>query len=215
MFRFSLSAVALAAVCTIAHGALITDPVGDFLATYTGPQNADLDIVTAQVFYNGTNFTFTSTQNGAVGTTPGIYVWGIDTGTNATPFAAFGEGGVLFDTVVILEPGTPGGSFALNLVPGGAMPIALPDPTVNGDTLSDIVPGSDLGPHGFLPQNYLVNLWTRDSLSGSGAAGFAQIADFAPNNSDATVTVTPEPATGLLLVSAIALGALRFRRKTA
>ncbi len=217
MSRLSqLAAITLAAAGTLAHGELITDPVGDFLATYNGPQNPDLDIVSAQAIFNGDTFTFTSTQNGAVGMTPGIYVWGIDTGTNAAPFASFGETGVLFDTVVILEPGTPGGSFVLNLIPGGAMATTLPDPTVNGDTLSDVVPLADLGSTGFLPQNYLVNLWTRDSLSGSGQAGFDQIADFAPNNSDASVTVTPEPATtGLFLLCGIALGAARVRRKAA
>jgi hypothetical protein len=213
MSRFSLAAVALAAIgilASSAHGALITDPVGDFLATYTGPQGGDLDVVSAQVFYNGTTFTFTSTQNGAVGTTAGgLYVWGIDRGANLAPFGAFAPG-VLFDAVVVLVPG--GQSFVDDILSSVITPIAAA--TVSGNSISDVVAASLLPSSGFTAQNYLVDLWPRNGLA-SGAAGLVQIADFAPNANDAAVTVTPEPATGLLFGSAIALLALVRRTRKA
>jgi len=199
MFRFSLSALAFAAACTLAQGALITDPVGDFLATYTGPQNGDLNVLSAEAFYDGTNFTFTSTQNGAVGTTPGaLYVWGIDTGANIAPFGAFAPG-ILFDTVVILVPG--GQSFVDDLLTSTITDISAA--TVSGDTISDVVSAGLLPSSGFSPESYLVNIWPRDGLA-QGAAGLPQIAEFNPNTTDAAVT-TPEPLSGMLCAGAIAL----------
>lgn len=211
MSRFSLSAATLAAFCTVvplAHAALITDPVGDFLATYTGPKNGDMDVISAQVFYDGTNFTFFNSQNGAVGTTPGgVYVWGVNRGTNLAPFGAFAPG-VLFDAVVVLE--SNGTGLVIDIT--GAVPtVALPAANViiNGNTIEGIVSASLLKSLGFSPENFGVNVWSRDGLA-SGAAGLAQIADFAPNNSDAAVT-TPEPATGLLLGSVMGLAAFLRR----
>jgi hypothetical protein len=203
MFRFTLSAIA---VMALAHADLITDPVGDFLSTYTGPQNGDMDVVTAQVFFDGTNFTFTSTQNGAVGTTAGaVYVWGVDRGSNIAPFGAFAPG-VLFDAAVILVPG--GTSFVDDLITSVITPIGAA--TVDGDSIEDTVSASLLPSLGFSPESYLVDLWPRDGLDTS-AAGLVQISDFAPNTSDAAVT-TPEPATGMLFLAALGVGIVVRRR---
>jgi hypothetical protein len=58
-----------------------TDAIGDFLATHTGPNNADLDIVQADVFNFGPALAFTALFDGNVGDTAGAsYVWGIDRG---------------------------------------------------------------------------------------------------------------------------------------
>ena len=38
-----------------AASATITDPVGDLIGTYTGPSNADLDIVSGDVAFDGTS----------------------------------------------------------------------------------------------------------------------------------------------------------------
>ena len=73
--------------------ALISDPAGDFLPSYTGPQNGDLDVLSAQVFFNGSDFRFTSTLNGAIGATPNaIYVWGIDRGAGTPGFPTIAPG---------------------------------------------------------------------------------------------------------------------------
>src|SRR5262245_27928565 len=65
-------------------GEIITDPVGDFPATYGFPQVGDLDVVSAQVIFTGSEFLFSGTMNGVPGTTPeAFYVWGVDRGVGA------------------------------------------------------------------------------------------------------------------------------------
>jgi hypothetical protein len=105
-----------------AANAQAADPAGDFLPTYTGPQNGDLDVLSTGAIYDGTNFRFFATLNGNVGTTSGaFYVWGVDRGAGVAGFGALAPG-VLFDTTVIartslitptdvsLATGTAGGS---------------------------------------------------------------------------------------------------------
>jgi hypothetical protein len=207
MFRFSLLALTLT---VFAQGALITGTPG-FLASYTGPQTPDLEVSSAQVFYDPTTavFTFTATLDAAP-VTGDVYVWGVDTGSNAAPFGAFAPG-VLFDSVVILEPGSTSlvnaGLITASPLVTDLAPSAV---TISGDTISATVAASLLPSEGFTPQNYEVNLWPRDGLA-SGAAGLAQIAQFSPANSDASVTVTPEPPSILLIGFALLLAAARHR----
>ena len=49
---------------------VVTDPVGDFLPTYAGPRGGDLDVVSTSVSLIRTNFIFSATMNGAIGTPP-------------------------------------------------------------------------------------------------------------------------------------------------
>ncbi|QNP42441.1 hypothetical protein H9L15_09030 [Sphingomonas daechungensis] len=57
--------------------ATVVDPLDDFLSTYTGPLNDDVDILSGDVAFDGTSYFLTSTMNGAIGTTTGsIFVWG-------------------------------------------------------------------------------------------------------------------------------------------
>jgi hypothetical protein len=184
--------------------ALITDPAGDFLPSYTtGPKNGDLDVLSAQVFFNGSSFTFTATMAGAIGTTSGgNYVWGINRGAGAQGFATIAPG-VLFDAVFLINPA--GGSMVRDTVAAVSTPIT--DISFSGDTITGTVPLSLLPSEGFAPENYLVNLWPR-----SGSSGLSVIADFAPDNSDAAVTSTPEPA-GLALLGGAALAGLAFMRR--
>jgi len=53
-----------------------------------------------------------------------------------------------------------------------------------------------------------VNIWPRNGLANN-----TQIADFAPDNGDAAVTVTPEPGTLVTLGSALSL-LFVLRRRT-
>ena len=184
--------------------ALITDPAGDFLPSFTGPHNGDLDVLSAEVFFNGSDFRFTSTLNGAIGTTSGAaYVWGVDRGAGKHGFPTIAPG-VTFDSVFVINPS---GSSAVHDVVSGVN-TAVTGITVSGDTLTGIVPLSALPSRGFAPSAYLVNLWP---VAGAGNAG---LADFAPDNSDAAVTPTPEPGT-LSLVAMVGLAALALiRRRT-
>src|SRR3954470_14745205 len=79
-------------LCSPAEAAYI-DPTGDFLSSYTGPHNGDLDVVNFDAQFDGTTFTFSSTSNAAIGTTPGgIFVWGVDRGAHTAGFGAFRPG---------------------------------------------------------------------------------------------------------------------------
>ncbi|WP_293675818.1 hypothetical protein, partial [uncultured Phenylobacterium sp.] len=68
-----LLSVALACALSIAAtpALAVTDPADDFLATYTGPQAADLDILSASATYDGANFHLSATLAGTPGTTVG------------------------------------------------------------------------------------------------------------------------------------------------
>lgn len=214
MFRFSakrITRIAGAIASLLLLGALsaaadvISDPTNDFLPSFTGPHNGDLDAVSAQVFFDGANFTFTSTLNGIVGTTPtGLYVWGIDRGAGTVGFPAIASG-VTFDAIFAINPA--GTSTVRDLISGTATNISAI--TVSGATVTGVVPASALPSRGLAPTSFLVNLWPR-----SGAGGNNVIADFAPDNSDAGVTVlTPEPATlGLFSAASVAALALLRRR---
>lgn len=204
-FTAALSGLLFASALPIG-AAVISDPANDFLPTYTGPKTGDLDVITAQVFFDGTNFTFTSTQNGLIGTTPaGIFVWGINRGSGTPGFPVIAPG-VLFDSVFIINPS--GASTFRDSISGVATPIT--NITVSGATVTGVVPLSVMPTRGFAAINYTVNLWPR-----SGAAGDGALADFAPNNSNAAVTVlTPEPGTmGFVAFFSVAGLALARRRK--
>ena len=206
----ALLAAALAAAAPLSAWAVdgITDRPGDFLATFAGSASSlDLDVLAATVTYNpGTDiFTFTSTQSGPVGlTATGLYVWGVNRGAGTAGFAANGLPGVLFDSVLLLRPnGT--GSIGANQLPAGAV-------TISGNTITGVVSGSLLASTGFSKNNYTFNLWPRNTAVGS---GFTQIADFAPDNSNFTATVVPEPGSLALMSLGLAAGLLWRRRSAA
>jgi hypothetical protein len=205
-----LAMLALGVTSAPLSAATIVDPIpGDFLPTFTtGPRNGDLDVLTAEVFFDGTNFTFTSTENGHIGTTEGsVFVWGVDRGLHQAFFGSF-RPGVLFDVVVVLRPDLTGAvvdfsptdpAQPVNLAPGSV--------TVSGNTIQGVVPASLLASKGLLPADYQVNLWPRVGLD---PGNNTQISDFAPDNSDAGVT-TPEPSTMLFLCSGLIVLALSRR----
>ncbi len=65
----------LIAAATATQAQSITDPVGDFLPCYTGPQNGDVDVASAFAGYNPATdtFSFSGTFAGAIGTTAGAF----------------------------------------------------------------------------------------------------------------------------------------------
>lgn len=206
-------ALAISALAATAHAATETDPVGDFLATYTGPQNGDVDVTSVGALDDGTNVTLTATFNGTIGTTPGAaYVLGVDRGAGLPLFTfqtpSVGAG-VIFDAVAILLPG--GGSFVAGLLPTMTAPIALSGVTFSGSTVTAVIPLADLPSNGFAPAQYRYDLWPRVGLD---PTDNRQIADFAPDASTFTASV-PEPAAWALMIAGFGLvgGLLRRRAR--
>ena len=162
----------------------VSDPLNDFLPSFTGVHNADLDVVSAYATYDpGSNtFVFTGTMDGAIGTTASsLYVWGVDRGQGTARFGALASG-VLFDSVISLKAD---GTGAVSLLPGATTSLAAGSVLISGNTITATVSG-DLLPSDGLPLTaYTWNLWPRDTTQ----AGTAAISDFAPDNSNVAVAV--------------------------
>ncbi|MBX9579675.1 MAG: hypothetical protein K2X87_05140 [Gemmataceae bacterium] len=187
-------ALSLAAVApSAARAAITTDPAGDFLATFTGPHNGDLDVTGVEVLFDGSVFTLHAVVDAPVGTTAGgFYVWGVNRGAGTAGFgASLGLDGVLFDRVVILR------SDGTGTVPGVG-DLAPGSVTIVGNEIFGEVPLALLPSTGFAPLEYTWNLWPR----APGIAGVAGISDFAPDNSNIPVS-TPAPAAIWLAVSGV------------
>jgi len=194
---------------------LVIDPVNDFRAAYAGPRNGDLDVVTTQVTFTGTQFLFAGTMNAPIGTTPGaFYVFGINRGEGTARFGAIAPN-VLFDSVVVIRPG--GASTVTDQILGTTTPLSNANIMIFGNSFLAQVPASLLPSRGFSFAQYTFNLWPRFQVGSAGNSN-TDIADFAPDNGNALVTVAPtavpEPSTMILLGTGLAAaGAARRRRK--
>ena len=210
---FGLTALSLAA--QPAQATTIVDPTGDILPTFNGPQTGPasglFDITSVSAVQDGSRVQITATMAGPATAT--TYIIGINRGAGTPLFTTLTPSvgaGVNFDAVAVLLPG--GGSF-VQLI-GSATMTPLSGVTFSGDTVSAIIPLSDFPSTGFMPANFLYNVWPRDGLN---PADNTQISDFAPDASSfaaSFVTAVPEPsAWALMLLGVGALGAaLRSRR---
>lgn len=209
--KIALAAATLLASTTVTStaNAQQTDAAGVFLPTYLGPQNADVDIISSQAFFDGTRLAFTATMRGAIGTTPGAnYVFGLNRGAGTSNFANIGNPNVVFDATVLLRPGVGA------LVTGSLIPDFF---YVNGNTISAVVPINFLPSLGLEPEDWKWSLWSR----GLAPNGTQSIADFGPDNSTVSLTlgeipdsvfVTPEPAS-FAMVGIGMLGVLAAARR--
>jgi len=190
-----LSFCALLAATAIANPAFaqaVSDPVGDFLPSFTGPKNGDLDITNIQATFDGAVFKLDAKTTAPIGTTPtGLYVWGFNRGKGTAGFAAIGATGVLFDSVVIVNPGA-GTVTIRDLVNGTGTVLPASAIKVSGNQITVNIPANSLSPQGLEQANFLVNLWPRSANGGN-----ETIPDFAPDNSDARLILAfpvPESA---------------------
>lgn len=185
-----------------ARADVITDPVGDFLPTFSGVHNAALDILSAEVTFNSSSNIFTlhiSTDGPIAGQAGVAYVFGFNVGgTLNSPFGVVGEPTVAFNATATLKSDGTGSSGGQNIVT-----------VIDGNDITAFVPAALLPPKGALtPANYLWSLWSIDST----IAGMARNADFAPDG-NAAVTDVPEPAGGVTMLTGLALLGFVLRRR--
>lgn len=198
--RACTTLLALAALACLgtsaAHAAPAIDAQADFLSSYAGPRDADLDARFANVVIDpqaGT-VTVSATLAGPIDKASGkFYVFGIDRGRGDVGRdlvfrgALGGEpkigGGVRWDAAVgLLANGQAVFFDALN---PGVVP--LPDVSVSiaGDEISATVPLSLLPSQGAELKDYRFNFWPRSQVSLANTT----VADFAPDNEDARVAI--------------------------
>lgn len=211
--RHAVAATLLALGAAMAQAQGIADPAGDFLSTYTGPRNGDLDVLGAFAGYNAqtSRFTFSGTFAAAVGTTLGaFYVWGLDRGQGTERFVAGTPSvgaGVRFDSVVFLRPDSTARVVRFVGATNTFTELALGTATIVGNTISASIDGSLLPSTGFAPTGYTWNLWPRTGGTND------TIADFAPDRSNAPIAPVPEPETYALLMGGLAVMGLVSRRR--
>ena len=153
------------------------DPANDILPSYTGPVGADLDARRAEVTFDGTNFVFTGTVVGTIGTTPGaLFVFGVDRGQGTPRFGDIATG-VHFDLVVVGRADGTGTVMDLTTMPPTPTNLAAGSVAVTGSTIRITVPASLLPSRGFSTAKYTANFWPRVGVGNNN-----QIADFAPDN---------------------------------
>jgi hypothetical protein len=199
----------------------VPDGAHDFLSTYDGPRNDDLDILSVDANRSGqSSVTLVANMAGRIGSTAGAaYIWGIDRGKSFEPFPgqdpSTGQG-VTFDSYVIMRAdGT--GTFT-DLVAGTTQTldprlISIHDAQISL-TLSAGLLGTVDG--GFAFNDFLYNFWPRFAPDGVSPGNNRQISDFAPADHDFPASV-PEPASWAMMLGGFGLigGMMRSRRKTA
>ena len=208
-----LAAAAVALTAPSAALAAVIDPAGDFLATYTGPQNGDLDLLSAYARIDGENVFLSATVNGTVGATSGaFYAWGVNrgAGTEGALQATMPQVGVgvLHDAVVLLRPGGLSQVvLVIPMVPPSFTNLSAGAVTFSGNTISGLIPFSLLPTRGFEADDYTYTAWTR-SAPGSNAF----IGDFAPDGSPFRAAV-PEPSTWAVMILGFGLAGAALRRR--
>jgi len=194
-------------VSSPAPAATVSDPVGDFIPSFTGTASPDLDVTSFSVDYVSLKKTFLlgASLAGPVNlSTAGLYVIGVNTGTGTlAPFAGIGEPNVTFNQAIAIQK-NGSATIGQTALPTGSF-------TLVGNVLTGTVPLSLLPSTGAAPANYGFNLWPRTGLGNNN-----QITDFAPQNALLTVAAVPEVGTWAMLL--IGLGGIAFslrRMKTA
>ncbi len=200
-----------------ASAASVADPAGDFLASYTGPQNADLDILSLSAAHDGSGVHLAGLLNGNAGTTAGgALIWGVNRGSGFPGLIASGPPTVgpptlLLDAIVALNyNGTgrvrtfAGGSFVDTFLAAGTV-------TISGSSIGAYIPFNLLPTTGFATADYTYVGWTRSALGSQ-----ALIADLAPERLPFKAGVVPEPGVWALLIAGFGLvGHVARRRRAA
>lgn len=178
----------------------VIDGTNDFIPTFTGTHDPSLDVVSFSASFDGSDFHLSALENGPIAAfASGQFVIGINKGVGASNFSNIGHPGVTFDFVFTLTSAGVKGGTVLNPasiianISGNGFTVDLPLSSVPSSV------GAPPGAYGF-------NLWPRDTTQ----IATAQIADFAPDNSDIGI---PEPVSVSLLGSGL-VGLMLMRRRS-
>jgi hypothetical protein len=184
--------------------AIISDAVGDFLPTYTGPQDPGLDVTAHEVVYlaDQGRLVFFGRMAGPIAPTQdvgGLYIIGVDRGSG-TPRFLTGKPPigphVLWDSVVRINP--DGTGLFNNIIAGVVTPLGPGDITISGNEFTVSVPLSVMLPAATRPPSeWTYNLWPRNSaVIGQTVA----VSDLAPDDGN-----SPVQAIGPAQVSSVAV----------
>ena len=195
---------AVLAMATSATAAVVSDPRGDFLPSFVGTPDADLDLLSFSAVYDPGNqrFVLGGVVAGTIDpSTFGLYAIGVNTGAGVRrPFAGIGAPNVQFDNVILVRQD---GTGLVDSVPTLLLDTLI---RITGNAFEVRVPFSALLSSGAPFEAYTFNVWSRNGLGLN-----SQIADFAPGN--AMLAAVPEPATVLLVVLGSGLIATSRRRR--
>lgn len=193
----------------------VSDPADDFLSSYDValPRDAGVDIIGADVVFDGTNFLLSATMNADVRDDPGtLFVWTVNRGSGTLrPFAPPGSS-IPLDALIVMFP-----DGVLRVVTFAGLPTDIAGGTqLSGNTISGTVPLSMLTSLGLAPTDYTFGLWSRIRFDPTKDGPTSEIADLLAGSGSIRAAV-PEPATWLtMLLGFGAIGGLmRYRRRPA
>jgi hypothetical protein len=190
------------------------DASQDFLPSYTGPKDSDLDVLQADVVIDALaqTITLSGTMKGNIDTrSPKLYVFGIDRGAGAAGGNLVFHGplggepkignGVMWDSAIALTAG--GQALFFDVLNPGLVPLPNVAVTISGNQISAIVPLALFPSQGFKLKDYTYNVWPRSELSLANTV----VSDFAPDNGNAPVSIAGKRAQFALVRSARAANA--------
>lgn len=213
LWRFAASCCLMTLIATPAAATEIGDPAGDYLASYTGPANGDVDLVGANVAFDGVNFDLGFTAAGDIGTTSNsLFVWAVNRGSGiARPAAAPPAGAtLLWDAVVVMFPD---GTLRIVTFPSAGPPSItnlFGAAIVSGDSISGSFLASLLPSTGFALEDYTFSGWSRVRVNPTADGSNSEVADLLAGSG--SIKAVPEPATWLTMLLGFGLvgGAMRI-----
>jgi hypothetical protein len=198
-----LLAAALCAAGLVGHAQAlpVVDAGNDFLPSYAGPKDDDLDVLQSDVVIDpqAQTITFSATMKGNIDTRSNkLYAFGVDRGRGEVGRDLVFQGplggepkigaGVLFDAVAVLGAG--GQVLFFDAFNPGFVPVPNVPVTISGNQITATLPLALFPSQGFKPKEYTFNMWPRSQASLANTV----VPDFAPDNSNAPVSIAGKRA---------------------
>ena len=193
----TLAATLCAAGFTIHAQALpFIDSGNDFLPTYAGAKDADLDVVQVDVVIDpqAQTITFSGSMKGNIDPrSQKLYVFGVDRGRGSVGRDLVFQGalggepkigsGVRWDAAAVLT--ASGQTLFFDALNPGFVPLPNVAATITGNQITATLPLSLFGSQGSKFKEYTYNLWPRSEASLANTV----VSDFAPDNGNAPVSI--------------------------